>query len=448
MTFGDNLFEKSKQESKKEFYDYDDDLSNLAERINDIDKALGDCEIESLIRNRVILNIEEFIKNENDQPVNEKICKINLETVAEVVEGILKGKDKINVLNSSCYIKKKLASEDVRRLKTIGVELGLASLMSGREAFNRFMRIEDEEKGEFELDDALKVKDKTSGERREMMKRFWQQMKLITQIIRRVENSREGMSYKELVNQILGSSESKKLSQEQKFRIKREIFNVVATEKRINQLCEEDTDLKKMVALFIGGDIDDTDLKGEIEMDRSRFYLAFYLSNSDDYNLVDKILGGKSSGRKKVYLRGIPVIFVKGGKSENVDSVSTHEKRHVKNDFLMPDEDNGETWGAKDEILAYLNDGTPLIEIENTLIDSKGEYTYELDINGEAWERHCTEVKGHIDILIDIYQNNEYINLDILAMFPLRHWRHLKRYMGIFVENKKDPAVVRLKLYN
>lgn len=330
-------------------------------------------------------------------------------------------------------------NKTIQKLKALGIEASLAVWHTGRDAFEQYYSAQDEDLGEFEPRKFLQQNNTPEG-RREFMQKFWGQIQTVTDVVETIENSEEGSSYQELIRQTLGKEDiNKKLSQEQKFRIKREMFNLVVTEKRIEELINKYPEAKELASYLGEGEIKPIDIKGNITLEKTRSYIAFYVEQDSDYELLEGLEEGdkKSGGHKKVVLKGVPVVFIRGSSGDYAELVHIHEKRHVKNDFLIPEEDNKILQRAKDEILAFLSDGTSLSRVKEILTNSDGLYTYNL--KGEQWEQHCQEVEKYINIASQM----DSANLDVLAMFPLRHWRHLNKYMNLFTHDKTSQNVMQ-----
>lgn len=132
--------------------------------------------------------------------------------------------------------------------------------------------------------------------------------------------------------------------------------------------------------------------------------------------------------------------------------IQLHETRHGLNHFFMSDHRNNEKaiTVAKDEILAFLVDGTDVRRIENTLTDENGIYNfYRHNRNDPSYERLWTEHVDEVEKLTEVVRRFQSLYLpyyiDILALTPAEHWGEvLKIYEGTANAEEKVRLHARL----
>lgn len=325
---------------------------------------------------------------------------------------------------------KELQQLDLAYLASRGHTEGLA-------LFNAQYSIRSEPFGEFEPEGFLQKGQNKFKSQKEKFTEFFKylraQLDIINKIITEIENSRPDISPEELVGKVLGDEKiSRMLSRFQRYQIKRKIYELIPIRRKIDNMMLTEPDPKKLAAYLRS--VNPQLLTGNIEVVVRRFSLDFFIHNEQDYLLLygkekeagdskkDKREDVEDTGGFKSQSQGIPITFTKGFETitpEWRNKVEDHENRHVKNDFLMPEEPHKGLQEAKDEIISYLRDGTNLSEILEVLTQTKdkgGLYTF--GMQGNEWREHTKRVER----LIRLLMKARCVNLDDLAVLETRHW--------------------------
>ena len=202
---------------------------------------------------------------------------------------------------------------------------------------------------------------------------------------------------------------------------------------------------KDLVSKCLNTDI--SKLKWEVTMEVNGANFTFYIHNEDDYKLLankwditkskEESSGGVSLGYSIIEeLKG--TITLQNGKKIGNNSTQIHETAHVDNTYKMPDKFNGDPLSrAKDEIIAYLTDGTNIRDIAKTLLEKSKDgwiYDYYKESNPDNYENirplYESELSKLLRIADKFHQNRERFPfyLDLLAVTPARDWHRIEDF--------------------
>jgi|GEM_PF-6195379 len=267
------------------------------------------------------------------------------------------------------------------------------------------------------------------------------------------ENILNGASSEQVISLIEKTPDFLKLSREQKFNLRRGVFRLEGVQKNIQRFFGEHKDLNPTrQAMRLVDDIQnfDYEFKGQVAIQKEINHVEIHVASGEDYDFFysrggEKEKENRSGGFKIDSIFGFPVIVLPqeirtpeniNGKinyhteivdQETRDRTRNHEIRHARNALLMPSESSVNLRRAKDEIIAYLQNGKDLGEIEEILVyDSQ--YNYELQ--GDDLKNHREKVLNMIKKLKRMPEGQ--INLDALAISPTRLWPYVVKNMHLF----------------
>lgn len=121
--------------------------------------------------------------------------------------------------------------------------------------------------------------------------------------------------------------------------------------------------------------------------------------------------------------------------SWNSDKAKIHELQHSRNWFTMPERFSEQNRTrplsrAKDEIIAFLKDGTGLDDIRKLLHSSKYDFHVQINHNSNystMRENYLEQLDKYIDIAKSLIE--KWASLEILEITPIEKWNRLDRVM-------------------
>lgn len=316
----------------------------------------------------------------------------------------------------------------------------------------------------------IKVSHDTQKYRESVKKVISHEIKILKSIAHQVRESKSWISYQELITEVFANERVKHLSQESVYRIKREVFSLLCTEKKIEKIFKQEDrneNTHALIDLIFDWDEEDDEsyddvysiLQDKVDIKVHRFYISIYIKDKDAYDLLDGGWGSESTAWFKTIINNIPIMVVKWTRGAEIDT-HNHEYQHIESHFLISsiplisDEEelkrNNESGGikntpndeietlnsAKDEMIAFLKEEMPPDDIKDILTNELGLYTS--DLEGEAWDRHCEKVKKYLDIIRSML----YVDCDILAICPIQYRKRLPDIMPEFTEDINKDSVV------
>lgn len=117
--------------------------------------------------------------------------------------------------------------------------------------------------------------------------------------------------------------------------------------------------------------------------------------------------------------------------SKEKEDIVLHELRHSINRFLFPDTPGTVEFRVKDEIVAFLIDGTSEYQIEKFLTQENGLYNYYESMKKsdeisytKKWKAHIVFVQQAIKSAISISKvfQNDKVYIEILSLIPIVEW--------------------------
>lgn len=209
--------------------------------------------------------------------------------------------------------------------------------------------------------------------------------------------------------------------------------------------------------------VDSSKLKGDVMMEVDWANFTFYVHEEDDYKLLkaywDEEMAKNSLNSwwvsmwwAKIEELKWTITMVNWAKYGDpyATSVKLHETRHADNQIIMPDHHNWDNLSrAKDEIIAYLRDGSNVNRITEYLHKERGQqalYDYYKDIEKVDPERYRKlrelyeqELQSAIQIAKKMQQAQIPNYLDILAITPVRQWGNLEKiyFSGSLTHSQK-----------
>lgn len=202
-------------------------------------------------------------------------------------------------------------------------------------------------------------------------------------------------------------------------------------------------------------------IKGKVEVVQEGTNCIFYFSSTQDF--IEASWGWKDTERAgwfKFNSSKIPslsgtISFVrwpKGTVNSFTSSIKIHEAQHVKNGFIFwnvpgtsletPPIDR-----AKDEIIAYMSDGSEYMRIIDVLTDENGLYNYhrhlmysDYKLYLKNWRKHTEKVKRFVGIAFFVKKLYPTQYLDMLAVTDVHNWESLLEgsIMGYHTYKKID----------
>lgn len=113
------------------------------------------------------------------------------------------------------------------------------------------------------------------------------------------------------------------------------------------------------------------------------------------------------------------------------ENIVIHELRHSINRFLFPDTPGTVEFRVKDEIIAFLIDGSDECRIERYLTEENGLYNYYASLKSKneweytkKWKEHIAFVREAINNVwrfAQIFQH-EKVFIEILTLIPIIEW--------------------------
>ena len=298
------------------------------------------------------------------------------------------------------------------------------------------------------------------------------QAKLLKKIIAGVEEyleSNPGATFKDLQEKFINKETQESLSPDQVRKLNSRLYELIERITNVKKYAPEiEKDPKKYAEIIFG--FKRGKLKGEIKVVISKSTITFVVENPEDFkalhgeNLslseVEK-LGGFTSSRSAIpELEGTICVSKKYDSDEALKHVTVHEDRHRKNSLVHAEENGyGRAYNkgedspisrAKDEITAYLTDGTTIDGIADTLLKSDSIYDYfegqrekavkskdpkkiaEVD-KEEA--RYRKSIMRYLDIANRVRDENGQIDIELLGLVPINSWHH-------FVNTPKDSPLL------
>lgn len=269
----------------------------------------------------------------------------------------------------------------------------------------------------------------------------------------------------EVLRHVLGTpEESLRFSREQRLEIMARVLAYVRQRAAVAHYAREYRGREKeLLAKAFGLNV--TTIKGKIRMEVHGASFFFDVSDEATYVMLSgqedfKNSEGFSTSRSFVPELAGAFTFGKnvGVSNHSYQAIASHELRHSENARLFPPNEisarDDEIHRAKDEILAYMQDGSYKKTILNTLTQQDGLYDYFKDgrralmlrldtlrsqglgyqdpaykeaadqltkLNRE-WSDHCQRVQELLDIAFKVGRNN----LDILTITPVNKWKYLR----------------------
>jgi hypothetical protein len=283
---------------------------------------------------------------------------------------------------------------------------------------------------ETELKNILKLSDKKKW-LKEYKNNFIEQKVKLSLIIWKVEdicskNPQIQLEY--LITQVLKKPED--FSKKQKIEIIKKIENYYIKVNIIDSLITEfkwkENELLEKVYWI--------KTKWKIEVEKYSSAIVFYVSDFSDYEKLyssknaSSTLGFKTSYSEIKELKW-SITFLKWKnklKWSFSHEMKVHESRHTLNDIIFI-WDNNKLDRTKDEIIAYLTNGSTLSRIKNSLTKKDWPYNYYADLSWKdnytkLWSNHKNKVARAIDnvYLIKKMFPNNYI--DLLSVTDINHW--------------------------
>lgn len=178
------------------------------------------------------------------------------------------------------------------------------------------------------------------------------------------------------------------------------------------------------------------EIQGKIECQQEGMNLTFYFSDEEDYyRCLWMKKNRRESGGMKLWYSQLPdingtICFVNGPvwvENDFTQVVQIHENRHITNGFLF--ESNLPEDAAKDEIIAYMSDGTSQEYLVKILTSIWALYNYFEPLMyrdyarfEQQWSIYANRVERYISqayTVASLYPD-EY--LDLLAVTPINRW--------------------------
>lgn len=291
----------------------------------------------------------------------------------------------------------------------------------------------------------------TRGQKREKIKEniifiketLRRQYELLADIARGVYEYLEKFpdaSFLELYDKYLSPENQRILSPFQAKNVAKQMQSVIYSTEEVNKyypdfIKDPEGALEKIFKL------DNGVLKGPVELIKEQNILHFNVRNEDDYNIVYGEKDTNSTGGFAMRsCPGIPTLsgmftVIKNADGVRLQDVIEHEQRHQINRFILSEErwlvnqpKNYPLDKAKDEIIAYLQEGRLKADIKDILTDENGVYNYfrKQDIKSDfKWEDYTKRVRQLIDAAFKVRKPDGNVDTELLAVTPLQHWKWL-----------------------
>jgi hypothetical protein len=319
--------------------------------------------------------------------------------------------------------------------------------------------------GEFEPDQEYKrISEMEDGPTKDAAKaefkqRLGEQLDMVAKTPEMVRSYLEGnpdANLTEVLEHVYGNRRHK-FSIEQRKEISEKVFDFMSKRKAAKYYVEAYKGREKEFAATVF-EVEEEALPGNVEVELRGFVLFFNFSDPKAYELVS---GGFLSGSAGFATPRSGISELKGCitagnnlRGYGKESTIVHEVRHQENKLIFSSAEradiNDPTLRAKDEILAYLRDGTPRIFTQRYLTEKNGLYDYfehsrkgalaELaearksgnpdilrvanqnlrDVNRQ-WGEHCNNVKRMLDTAYSLGVEN----IEILSVTEAEHWDKL-----------------------
>lgn len=260
----------------------------------------------------------------------------------------------------------------------------------------------------------------------------------LPQIIEESLNWEEDITFRELLDRLLKGRQNQ-FTYEQRYEIivrAKRYFDSFANVISYREKYKNAKDLLSHVNPY---KVNYFDVSDEIECQQEGINLTFYFAREEDYYKCLRMENTKKeSGGMKLNASKIPgmqgtICFVNGPVwvvNDFTQIVKIHENRHISNGFLF-DRGVPEDY-AKDEIIAYMSDGTSQEELIATLTNPNGLYNYyeslmlfDFKAFQKSWQLYTQRITRHISEafeIADLYPD-EY--LDLLAITPVKKWNSI-----------------------
>lgn len=238
---------------------------------------------------------------------------------------------------------------------------------------------------------------------------------------------------KEVIEKFHPDERYLKLSEKQAYLTQTGIQEIADQIDTVDRYFQEYSDRpKELLAKAFAVSVDG--LGGEVILTKSNGILNFVVK---DQKTFARLKGGRedhiasvgaflSLHSKIPELRGALCIS-RDVSEEDLKDTLTHEKRHAINRFLTPDRNKEDPLAtAKDEIIAYLEEGRSPEAIKRLLTEKTG-YDFMIGTPKESneWQHFSAEVKFLVDIAAQIKRPDGKIDIELLGVAPIRQWRLL-----------------------
>lgn len=333
----------------------------------------------------------------------------------------------------------------------------------------------------FNSQEWLKYVRKLTGEKRVEAMKIWkqklkEQLYIISQIPTQVKEISEWLNFSKLSKEEIMQSivrkiklQFEKLSIEQRKEVLSWIEKFVDRKIIVHRYAENPLykeNPKRLITEAFWIDI--SKLKWEVTMEIDAANFTFYIHNKDDYKLLEAFWNEKSvKNNLSSWWLASPVSWINELKwtitlvnwsnDWNLYRKWTkiHESRHADNKLIMPDYWNRDNLTrAKDEIIAYLTDGSNIDRIA-TILHKKWDdalYDYYKNIEKENPKRYKAlrklyeqELQSAISIAEKMQKANIPNYLDILAITPVRQWSHLESIFGNLLKYTPENFHIKMR---
>lgn len=346
------------------------------------------------------------------------------------------------------------APRSSRVLNNPDLSRDLDKLNSARRYFDSSLKISSEAKGSFEpADRLLEIRKIPKGPERDAAIEAYrkerdlqkQAMAEVPDRVRTYLNEHPDAPPWEVMENVFGGPEGElRFSADQRAEMKTRILDYMRKRNNVRKYAEQYKDDPKVLVSKIF-EINPYQLEGEITMEVHEGNLFFNCKNSSTYYKLYGNEAAPSSGGFAAIRSEIPELKGAVTVGNNVTDrykleVMDHEIRHQENKLLFPEHtiDKAKAYTplsrAKDEIIAYLRDGSSRENIIKYLTEKDGLYDYykakrekagspdEIRKIDKEWEQHCKDVERLVDIAFLLGKEN----IDLLSITSHAEWGNIR----------------------
>jgi len=315
----------------------------------------------------------------------------------------------------------------------------------------------------------------TKGEKRKRLYEIKEglalQYKVIQQLSEAIQNYlRDNIpeDYFELESRFLKPEITENISSGQCTTIRRVLYQIAERHRNVAKYARQFIkyeDKRQVVKELFG-----IDIKGDVELTITPYIIHLDFKDPIDYVKVYQLdseheaerihrSGGRTITRCNIPELNSAVTISKNQSKDRITSVIEHEERHQVNKFLFSEFahekfsfDEIQMNAVKDEIIAYLIDGTSIGEIEHILTDESGIYNYFRDkgLSSEEyekkWKYHVAKVKKLLSAATKIIRSDGSIDVELLSISPWKHWKWMVEQYSDKYRMKKAEKIYNIDL--